>query len=122
MKTIMLVGIGGFAGSVFRYLLQVFVGRHVMHTFPLGTLIVNGSGCLAIGLLYGMADRYAWLNPEWRIFLITGICGGFTTFSGFSFEGMSLLREGSYFYFALYVCLSVIGGLLLTIGGFALMK
>lgn len=122
IKIVMLIGIGGFAGSIFRYLLQVYIGRYTTLTFPMGTLLVNLSGCFAIGLLYGMANRFGWLTLEWRLFLITGVCGGYTTFSSFSYEGISLLREGNYLYFALYVGLSVIVGLLATAGGFALMK
>ena len=122
MKIILLIGIGGFLGSIFRYLLQVYIGRYTTLTFPLGTLFVNLSGCFAIGFLYGMANRFGWLTLEWRLFLITGICGGYTTFSSFSYEGISLLREGNYLYFALYVGLSVIVGLLATAAGFALMK
>jgi fluoride exporter len=122
MKSILLIGLGGAVGSVARFLIQVWVARYVIVTFPLGTFLVNISGCFAIGLLYGIAGRHAWLTPEWRLLLITGVCGGFTTFSSYSFEGMSLLREGAYLYFGLYVVLSVVLGLLATFCGLALMR
>ena len=117
MKTLVIIGLGGALGSIGRYLVQIAVGRYITVTFPLGTLIVNITGCFLIGLLYGLAERHAWMTMEWRLFLITGICGGYTTFSSYSYEGISLLRDGSYSYFFLYIASSVILGLLATFGG-----
>lgn len=122
MKPIIIVGVGGGAGSVCRYLIQLLVSRYLMVTFPLGTFLVNISGCFAIGLLYALAARNAWLNMEWRLLLITGVCGGYTTFSSYSFEGVSLLRQGNYVYFALYIGLSVALGLLATFAGAAVVR
>jgi CrcB protein len=122
MKALIFVAIGGAAGSVFRYLMQLYIGRYITLTFPIGTLVVNLSGCFIIGLFYGMADSFSWLTMEWRLFLITGICGGYTTFSSFSYESISLLRQANYLYFFLYVGLSVLVGLLATFGGYSIFK
>jgi len=102
--------------------MTIFVSKYVTITFPMGTFLVNISGCFLIGLLYGIATRYTWLNLEWRLFLITGICGGYTTFSSFSWESISLVRQGDYVYFFAYALGSLILGLLATVGGMSLIK
>jgi CrcB protein len=122
MRSILFVGIGGAIGSVFRYTLSLFIGRHVPIAFPFGTFLVNISGCFLIGLFYSIAAKYAGLNPEWRLFLITGICGGYTTFSTFSYDGLILFKQGSGLSFILYVIGSVVLGLLATIAGTAVFK
>ena len=122
MKNLIIIGVGGAFGAVARHLVGAFVVRHVSWGFPLGTFLVNLSGCFIIGLLYGLALRYSWLTLEWRLFLITGICGGYTTFSSFSFESISLVRQGNYTYFFLYVLGSVILGLLATVIGIMVVK
>ena len=122
IRIILLIGLGGGIGSIGRYLVQVLITRHFGSTFPAGTLLVNITGCFIIGLLFGLVNRHAWLTLEWRLFLITGICGGYTTFSSFSYESISLIREGNYLYFISYVLLSVALGLLATFGGAALAR
>ncbi|MBX3256247.1 MAG: fluoride efflux transporter CrcB [Chitinophagaceae bacterium] len=122
MKAILIIWIGGGLGSVFRYLVQLGMSKLVTVTFPAGTFLVNITGCFVIGLLYGLADKYAALTTEWRLFLVTGLCGGYTTFSSFSYEGVSLFRQGNYTYFILYVALSVIIGLFSTLGGINIVK
>lgn len=122
MKSFLLIGLGGGMGSIMRYLIQVYTSKYITVTFPLGTLLVNITGCFVIGLLYGLSNKYTWPTLEWRLFLITGICGGFTTFSSFSYEGVSLFRQGNYGYFVFYVGASVVVGLLATVGGAALIK
>ncbi|HVU85164.1 MAG TPA: CrcB family protein, partial [Puia sp.] len=84
--------------------------------------LVNITGCFIIGLLYGLSNKYAWFTMEWRLFLITGLCGGYTTFSSFSYESISLFKEGAYTYFLLYTVLSVLLGLLATVAGVAIFK
>jgi len=122
VKAILIIWLGGGLGSVCRYLVQLGVSRLLTVSFPAGTFLVNISGCFVIGLLYGLAEKYAVLTAEWRLFLITGLCGGYTTFSSFSYEGVSLFRQGNYSYFILYVGLSVFVGLLSTLAGMALGK
>ncbi|MBS1748656.1 MAG: fluoride efflux transporter CrcB [Bacteroidetes bacterium] len=122
MKAIMIIWLGGGIGSVLRYLVQVGVNKMVTVAFPAGTFLVNISGCFIIGLLYGLFNRHASLTSEWRLFLFTGLCGGYTTFSSFSYECISLFRQGNYMYFILYTVLSVVMGLFATVGGMNIVK
>jgi CrcB protein len=122
MRPLIFVGIGGGIGSILRYVLSVFVGRHVPIVFPLGTFLVNISGCFLIGIFYSLATKYTGFNPEWRLFLITGICGGYTTFSTFSYDGLILLRQGSNLAFLFYMIGSVVLGLIATFAGAALFR
>jgi CrcB protein len=95
MKNLLLVGAGGFLGSVLRYLAGGAVQAAARHVhFPWGTLAVNATGCLLIGLLGGLAETRHVLSPEQRLFLITGFLGGFTTFSAYGFETYYLVRVG----------------------------
>jgi CrcB protein len=122
MRALLFVGIGGGIGSMFRYAISLFIGRHVPIAYPLGTFLVNISGCFLIGVFYSLAIKYTGFNAEWRLFLITGICGGYTTFSTFSYDGLILIKQGSIFYFMLYVLGSVVLGLLATLAGAAIFK
>jgi CrcB protein len=122
MKPLLLIGLGGGIGSMLRYLLTVSAGRWITQTFPIGTLLVNISGCLLIGLLYGLSTKYALITLEWRLFLITGLCGGYTTFSSFSYESITLFKQGEIGYFLLYTASSFVLGLLATVAGIAISK
>ena len=96
MTKALLVGLGGFLGSIARYLLGGFVQELSRGTFPYGTLAVNVLGCFLIGSLSELADARAVLSPERRAFIMIGVLGGFTTFSAFGNETMSLLREADW--------------------------
>jgi CrcB protein len=117
-----IVGIGGFIGSVVRYYSQLFVTRIYPSTLPYGTFAINVSGCFLIGIIYALSERGNVLSPEWRLFLATGFCGGFTTFSSFSYESLNLVRDGEFFYLSLYVAASVIIGFAATYFGMLLIK
>ncbi|MSP39320.1 MAG: fluoride efflux transporter CrcB [Deltaproteobacteria bacterium] len=94
MKAILLVGTGGFLGSVLRYLCAAWVFRIFDKPwFPVGTLAVNLLGCLVIGLLGGLAEQRRLFDQEVRLFVFVGILGGFTTFSAFAYETSILLRD-----------------------------
>jgi CrcB protein len=121
MKLLLLIGAGSFIGGGLRYLTTLWVQSRFLSAFPFGTLAVNVVGCFAIGLIFGFAEKTN-LATEWRLFLATGICGGFTTFSAFSNETLGLLREGQYAYALTYTVLSVIVGLLATFLGYALAR
>ena len=114
MYSIFLVALGGAAGSVLRFV----VSRSLNFNFPSGTLLVNLSGCFLIGILWGLLARN--VDEGKRLLLITGFCGGFTTFSSFTLEGMRMIMENRLLAFTLYTCISVIGGLLLTYFGYKL--
>ena len=122
LKSFLFVGIGGGLGSVLRYGISAFVARHVPLVFPLGTLLVNISGCFLIGMFYALAAKDSAFTPDWRLFLITGICGGYTTFSTFSYDGLILLKQGATLSFMLYVLGSVVLGLLATFAAVAIFK
>jgi CrcB protein len=121
-KTLLIIGTGGFLGTVSRYLTTVYIHRYLPVSFPYGTFTVNIVGCFLIGLFYGLADRGSTLSLEWRMFLTVGFCGGFTTFSTFANDNIALLRDGAFFYFSLYTGLSVALGLLVAFLGNMLIK
>lgn len=113
MKNILLVGLGGMIGSVARYLAAYCI-RH--DSFPYATLLVNIAGSLIIGMVMGIASRQEDFG-NWRLFLATGICGGFTTFSAFAWENLQMLQQQRYIAFASYTGVSIALGLLaVTIG------
>jgi fluoride exporter len=122
MKILFLIGTGGFIGSIARYLTQQSISKVLPVIFPYGTLMVNVSGCFLIGIIYALTDRGSLISPEWRFFLATGFCGGFTTFSTFSYESYGLLREGEYMFLSLYVLLSLLLSILATIGGITIIR
>lgn len=112
MTNILLVGIGGFIGSVARYKLSGWLLHLTVHEkFPYSTFAVNVVGCLIAGVLAGLAERFELFGPSARLLLLTGFLGGFTTFSAFGLETMSLLRRGELWVAALYVVASVLLGL-----------
>jgi CrcB protein len=121
-KLILLVGTGGFIGSVARFLGSRYITENFLSSFPFGTMTINIIGCFMIGVFYGMSERGNLMSEEWRIFLTVGFCGGFTTFSSFASENMTLLRDGAFVYFLLYTGLSVFLGLAATFLGNALIK
>ena len=101
------VSLGGALGSVCRWSLTKLIYAVVSNAFPWATLSINLLGCVCIGLLYAIFNKNVGLNTWLSPFLITGFCGGFTTFSTFSYESLGLLKHNEPFYFALYVLASV---------------
>jgi fluoride exporter len=96
LRTILIVGTGGFIGSVMRYLVQFYVEKGMSSTFPMGTLIANIVGSFIIGMVFALAEKGNLMSSEWRIFLTVGICGGFTTFSAFAYNNFTMIKEHSY--------------------------
>ena len=121
MKIIAAIGIGSCIGGISRYLLSQFIQNKFLSTFPFGTLGVNIIACFLIGIVFGLSDRGN-LTMEWRLFLATGILGGFSTFSAFSNETVSLLRDGQIWQAFTYIACSVLIGLLATFTGISLIK
>ncbi|MFM9052814.1 MAG: fluoride efflux transporter CrcB [Bacteroidota bacterium] len=111
--------IGGGLGTVLRFAVSVWANRQIEHSFPYGTLIVNLSGCLLIGMLAGWESANE-LHENTKLLLFVGLMGGFTTFSSFSLETLQLLRSGAIGSAVIYVLVSTLGGLLLAAGGFKL--
>jgi CrcB protein len=115
----LLVGVGGALGSVARYALDGLVLRLASPYFPSGTFVVNVVGCLAFGLILGLADgRLFPLTPTTRVFLLIGVLGGFTTFSTFTFETFRLVRDGDYVRGAVNAGGQVLVGYLAMWGGY----
>lgn len=112
MVNLVWVGLGGFIGSILRYLLGGFVNRlEIGALFPFGTLVVNVVGCLAIGFLVGMVDSKGFLSLQGRLLLFTGVLGGFTTFSTFAYETTQLFRVSQGAMAVINICLQGAFGL-----------
>jgi CrcB protein len=92
----LLVGAGGFVGATLRYTLGGLVSRAVSPEFPWATFLVNVSGCFVIGFLAVLTEERGPIGPPGRLFLMVGVLGGYTTFSTFGYETLSLMREGSH--------------------------
>ncbi len=122
LKILLIVGAGGGLGSMARFYAQFIASKYLTGAFPYGTFFVNVVGSLIIGVVYGLTERSGWLTPEWRFFLATGFCGGFTTFSTFSYENLMLLRNGDYLVFALYAGSSFVCGIVAIILGILLTR
>ena len=116
-----LVGSGGFLGSVFRYGLSGLVHRQAsLTTFPYGTLVVNLLGCLVIGVLAGLVESRQLFGPEFRRFALIGLLGGFTTYSTFGYETFAMIRGAEYLRAVANVGIQVVLGLALVGVGYTL--
>ncbi len=126
IKSILLVGLGGGIGSVARYLCQRWVAANLTTSFPWATFGVNVAGCFLIGIFWGLSlksfDGDAPLALGGKLFLMTGLCGGFTTFSAFTLEGIGLIKEQKLALFFSYIAASVVLGLLATYIGVKLIR
>jgi len=110
LKQLLLIGTGGFIGSVARFLVSRLNTRIDWLSIPIGTLTVNVLGSLLIGFLIGISERSPILTVEWRMFLMVGLCGGFTTFSSFTGENLVLMKNGQILPLLLYTGLSIFLG------------
>ena len=122
IKNFLIVGLGGAVGSMLRYAVQKFFQAQTAAAFPTGTLLVNIAGCFLIGILWSLVSRSLTWNDEMKLLLMTGFCGGFTTFSAFTLEGIGLLKENRTALFVIYLTASVVGGLLATFIGIRIVK
>jgi CrcB protein len=113
------IAVGSALGGVSRYLLGGVIQRAAAAGFPIGTLVVNITGSFLLGLFLRYAVDTPTLTPEWRAFLTVGFCGGYTTFSTFSYETVALLEDGQWGRAATYVGLSLALALLGVMLGFA---
>ena len=122
IRNLLLVALGSSLGGMSRYLAQHYINNHFASRIPLGTLIVNISGCFIVGLFFAWAEKENALSPASRLLLLTGFCGGYTTFSAFALENINMMRNGQLFYTIVYVGLSVVLGLGATFLGMLLVK
>jgi CrcB protein len=122
LKSIFIVGIGGFIGTVARFLISRYFQENVVSEFPWSTFAVNILGSLIIGIIYGISEKGDFLTTEVRLFLTVGICGGFTTFSTFSNDAFLLLRHEEWVRFAFYTSFSFFIGLLAVFVGRIMIK
>lgn len=119
-KLLIAIFLGGGTGSVLRYCVQMALHERIVpYSFPWATFTVNILGSFLIGLFYMLSARFN-LSTEVRMLLTTGLCGGFTTFSTFSNDGLILLRQGFYAPFVLYTLLSICLGVAAAFAGGAL--
>ena len=110
-RTILFIGIGGAIGSVLRYLTSVMVSKYWANHFPLATFITNILGCFILGLLIGLLEKNNLANSNLKWFLVTGFCGGYTTFSTFGFENYSLFQSNNSILAFIYIAMSVLVGI-----------
>jgi fluoride exporter len=122
LRTILLVGAGGFLGSISRFMASRLLQSNISSVFPLGTFVVNIAGCFLIGLIYGISEKSELFSSGWKMFLTAGFCGGFTTFSTFANENLALLRDGAFFHFFMYTGLSIFLGIAATFIGIVITK
>lgn len=123
---LLLVGLGGGLGSMARYGCQRWFAGLTGSAFPWGTFAVNAAGCLLIGIFWGLTLKPSQtgnaMQPGWQLFLMTGLCGGFTTFSAFTLEGIGLLKANKPTLFLAYAAGSVLTGLLATYAGLKMIR
>lgn len=120
MKEILLVGLGGFVGSILRYYVsKLNVVWHFL-SIPMGTFTVNILGSLLIGFIVGISAKNNLISNELRLLLMVGFCGGFTTFSSFTNENLMLMQNGQFLTVILYTTLSILFGFLAVYLGYIL--
>jgi len=122
LRSILLVGLGGFIGSVLRFLTSKYLQENLMSTFPWPTFLVNIIGSLLIGIIFGLSERGQLFSSDLRLFLTVGICGGFTTFSSFSNDAFLMLQDREMIRFVLYTGLSFTLGIFFVFIGRLLTK
>ena len=122
MKNLFIIAFGGGLGSVLRYLTTLFVNKYINSSFPYATFLTNCLGCFMIGLFFGYLEKNNALSQDLKLFLITGFCGGYTTFSAFSQENIQLLQSNQATSAFLYIGLSIFVGLIATWFGLFIVK
>lgn len=122
MKMMLLAGVGGFVGTCLRYLTGRLCHLWTLGGFPLGTFVVNVVGCFVIGALLGLAEQRNLLSPTMNVMLVTGFCGGFTTFSSFADDIFLLMQQRHWGIFILYTGLSLVLGIIMVWLGRAVVK
>lgn len=122
LKALLLVSIGGAIGSSMRYLTSILMQKWLSQNIPWGTFVANILGCFLIGVLMGYFTKLQLNNNDYKLLLVTGFCGGYTTFSAFAFENFNMWQQGNNTAMLIYIATSVIGGLIAVFSGFAISK
>lgn len=112
LKQLLLVGVGGGIGSILRYLTSYCTAKYYVGAFPLGTFLVNLLGCFLIGILAAIIGHHITANDNLKLLLITGFCGGYTTFSAFAIENFNLINQNQLLIAVIYISLSIVLGIL----------
>lgn len=122
IKGFMIAGLGSFIGGGLRFVISRWMQTGSTSAFPYGTLAVNILGCLLIGIFYALSERCTWLNPELKLFLTVGLCGGFTTFSTFINDHYQLFKASQLFSLSIYLSLSLVGGMAALCLGYSVIR
>jgi CrcB protein len=122
IKSMIVAGLGGFLGTCARFLVGKLATYLFPSPFPYGTFTVNIAGCFLIGIFFGLSERANLMSYSMMLFLITGFCGGFTTFSTFSADMLQLVQNGNKLYFAMYLVGSILLGIAFVWIGKALVR
>lgn len=117
VKSMLFAGIGGFIGTVLRFLVSKYFQVNFDTVFPWGTLVINIAGSFLIGIFLGIFEKGFMMSSEWRLFFTVGICGGFTTFSTFSNDSFMLLQNKEILKFSLYAGMSFVFGIVSVLIG-----
>jgi fluoride exporter len=119
LKNFLFVGLGAAIGGMLRYFFSTII-KH--NTFPYNTLLINIAGCLLIGIVFGLSEKSNGISEQVKLFVATGICGGFTTFSAFSVENMQMIKEGDYVTAGVYIFASVALCIVAVFAGFKIIN
>ncbi|NDW19531.1 fluoride efflux transporter CrcB [Dysgonomonas sp. 216] len=111
LKQVLFVGLGGGIGSILRYIVSFYTAKFYVGSFPIATFFVNILGCFLIGLLSGLLAGHFPVNANLKLLLITGFCGGYTTFSTFALENLNLLEYNHIATMVIYILASVVLGI-----------
>lgn len=122
IKSLLFVGLGSFCGGVLRYYISALMKNVCSQGFPWATLLVNLTGCLLIGVIFGLFSKCGSQSSSWCLLLTTGFCGGFTTFSAFANESVQMLQNGNMANLIIYILVSVVVGIALVALGYWLVK
>jgi CrcB protein len=122
IEKVLIVGLGSFFGGGLRFLISQMIKKYIERPFPLATFVINLLGCLLIGMFYAIFEEENPISNNKLIFLTVGFCGGFTTFSTFIDESLTILRVSNMFKMSIYIGASIVGGMLMVYLGRFIIK